>query len=208
MLARLYADIYTLEIPGFKDPMKKAFDFAQKGTRLSPIDQRSRAILAYIYMCRNNLAAGLDEAERALSIGPATLFFLDGIGFLMTLMGDWERGPALIKKIMLLNPFYGNYVHFSLWVYCLHQKDYEGAYHESLKPKAPRFFLDHVARASSLGLLGNIENGRESARQLLKLKPDFPERGRILIKHYVKFEEIVERIIRGLNAVGVEVKQT
>jgi hypothetical protein len=58
----------------------------------------------------------------------------------MTLMGDFERGPALIKKVMQLNPFYGNYVHFSLWVNCLRQKDYAAAYQETLRLNAPVFF--------------------------------------------------------------------
>jgi tetratricopeptide (TPR) repeat protein len=206
MLARLYADIYTFDIPGFKDPLEKAFEFAQTGTRLSLVDQRCSAIMAYIHFVRNDLAAGLAEAERALSLGPATLFLLDGIGFLMTLMGDWERGPALIKNVIQLNPFYGNYVHFSLWVDCIRQKDYAGAYQESLKLNAPALFLDHVARASTLGLLGNIEDGRKAAAELLKLKPDFAARGRILIRHYIKFDDIFERVIKGLKAVGLEVR--
>jgi len=70
----------------------------------------------------------------------------------------------------------------------------------------PALFWDHLARASTLGLLGNIEDGRKSAAELLKLKPDFPERGRIQIRHYIKFEDIVERVIEGLNAAGIEVE--
>jgi adenylate cyclase len=66
-------------------------------------------------------------------------------------------------------------------------------------------FLDHVARASTLGLLGNIEDGCKVAAELLKLKPNFAELGRILIRHYIKFEDIVERVIKGLNAVCIEV---
>jgi hypothetical protein len=60
--------------------------------------------------------------------------------------------------------------------------------------------------ASSLGLLGNIEDGRKSAAELLKLKPDSPSRGRILIRHHIKFEDIVERVIEGLDAVGIAVR--
>jgi hypothetical protein len=74
-------------------------------------------------------------------------------------MGAWERGPSLIDKIIRLNPFYGNYVHFSLWVNCLRQKDYAGAYYETLRLNAPVFFWDQIVKASSLGLLGNMENG-------------------------------------------------
>ena len=146
------------------------------------------------------------EAERALSLRPETLFFLDGIGFLMTLMGGWERGSTLIRKVMQLNPFYGKYAHFSLWVNCIRQKDYADAYQKILKFNSPELFLDHVAKASALGLLGNIEDGREAAAELLKLKPDFAERGRLLIRHYIKFDDIVERVIKGLNAVGIKVR--
>jgi adenylate cyclase len=206
MLARLYANIYVFELPGYKDPLEKAFEFAQNGMRLSPYNQRCSAILAYIHMFRNELTAGLAEAERALNLGPETLFMLDTIGCLMTLMGEFERGPALLKKVIQLNPFHGAYAHFGLWVNYLWQKDYAAAYHETLKLTSPALFLNHLATASSLGLLGNIEDGRKSAAELLKLKPDFAERGRIPIRHYIKFDDIVERVIEGLNAVGIEVR--
>jgi tetratricopeptide (TPR) repeat protein len=206
MLARLYADIYAFDISGIKDPLEKAFECAQNGTRLSPDNQRCRALMAYIHLFRNDLTAGLAEVEQALSLGPETLFMIDGIGYLMTLMGDFERWPALIRKVMQLNPFYANYVHFSLRVNCLRQKDYAGAYHEILRLNAHVFFWDQIVRASSLGLLGNIEDGRKVAAELLELKPDFPSRGRILIRYYIKFEDIVERVIKGLNAVGIAVR--
>jgi hypothetical protein len=113
---------------------------------------------------------------------------------------------ARIRKVMQLNPFYANYVHFGLWINCLRQKDYAGAYHETLKLTSPALFWDHVARASSLGLLGNIEDGRKVTAELLELNPDFPARGRILIRHYIKFEDIFERIIEGLDAVGTKIR--
>jgi adenylate cyclase len=205
MFARLYADKYVFDIAGFKDPLKKAFEFAQNGTRLSPDNQRCRAAMAYIHLFRNDLAAGLAEAERALNLGPETLFMIDGIGHIMTLLGDFERGPALIRKVIQLNPFYANYVHFGLWLYCLRQKNHAEAYHETLRLNRPALFWDHLARVATHGLLGNIEDGRKAAAELLKLKPDFAARGRILISHYIKFEDIFDRVIKGLNAVGVEV---
>ena len=206
MLARLFASIYVFDIAGFKDPLEKAFEFAHTGMRLSPDDQRCRTMMAYIHLFRDDLQAGLAEAERALHLGPQTLFMLDGIGYLMTLLGAWERGPALIEKIIRLNPFYGNYVHYALWLNCLRQKNYAGAYQEALKLNRPALFWDHLARASTHGLLGNIEDGRQAAAHLLKLKPDFAARGRTLIGHYIKFEDIVEQVVEGLKAVSIEVR--
>ena len=205
-LARLYGDIYAFDIPRYKDPLDKALEYAQNGTRLSPNNQRCRVALAYIHLFRNDLRAGRAEAEQALKLGPETLFMLDGIGYLLTLMGDWERGSALIAKVIRLNPFYGNYVHFALWGNYLAQKDYEGACRETMKLNRPALFWDHLARAATLGLLGNIEDGRKAAAKLLELKPNFAARGRILIGHYIKFKVIIERIIDGLKAVGVEVR--
>ncbi len=75
-----------------------------------------------------------------------------------------------------------------------------------MKLNSPALFWDHVAKAASLGLLGNIEDGRKAAADLLKLKPDFAERGPTMIRHFIKFENIVERVIDGLNAVGMQVK--
>ena len=206
MLARLFANIYAFDIAGFKDPLARGFEYAQNGTRLTPDDKRCRIIMANVHLFRNDLPAGLAQAEQALNLQPQTLFMLDGIGCLMTLMGDWERGPALIEKIIRLNPFYGNYVHYALWINCLRQKNYTGAYHETLKLNRPALFWDHLARASTCGLLGNIADGRKAVIELLNLKPDFTERGRILIGHYIKFEDIVEQVIEGLKAVGIAVR--
>jgi len=40
-------------------------------------------------------------------------------------------------------------------------------------------------------------------KKLLELKPDFPKKGRVLIGHYIKFEEIVECVVEDLNEVGL-----
>jgi len=56
-----------------------------------------------------------------------------------------------------------------------------------------------------LGLLGRYEEGKHFVKNLLELKPDFSERGRILIGHYIKFDDIVERVIEGLHRVGLKV---
>jgi len=206
ILARLYANIYAYDIAGFKDPLEKAFGYGLKGMRLSPDDQRCRIIMAQVHLLGNDLLAGLAQAERALKLVPQTLFMLDAIGYLMTLLGAWERGPALIKKVVKLNPFYANDVHFALWLNCLRQKNYAEAYHETLKLNRPALFWDHLARASTHGLRGNIEDGRQAAAVLLKLKPQFAEHGRTLIGRFIKFEDIVERVIKGLDGVGVEVR--
>ena len=68
------------------------------------------------------------------------------------------------------------------------------------------FFWDPLIKAATFGLLGRYKEGKRDAEELLKLKPDFPTRGRVLIGHYVKFEDIVERLIDGLSKVGLNIE--
>jgi len=61
-------------------------------------------------------------------------------------------------------------------------------------------------KAATFGQLGRVEEGKRAVENLLKLKPDFPSRGRVLIGHYIIFEEIVERVINGLRKAGLNLE--
>lgn len=206
LLARLHANIYSLDFPGFENPLEKAIEFAEKGARIDPNNQRSVATLALVRFYGNELSGAIEESYRALSLNPNSLFNLDGIGYIMTLSGEWERGPALIRKVISLNPYYREVVHYALWVDCLRQEDYERAHLETMGLRRSAVFWYPLAKAATLGLLGRYEEGKQFAEKLLKFKPDFPTRGRVLIGHYIKFEEIVERTIDGLRKSGLNLE--
>jgi len=202
MLARLYATNYGLELFDVNTPLDEAVAFAEKGVRLDPANQRVRAIMAYAMLLKNDLSYGLAEAERAFSLNPKSLIMMAQLGYLLTLLGDWERGPALIRKAIAFNPYYDVIVHYALWVDWVRRGDEEKAYAETLHFRTPLLFWDPLIKAATLGLLERIDEGKEAAEDLLKLKPDFANRGRVLIKHYIKFDDIFDRIIEGLNKVG------
>ena len=206
MLGRLYAVNYSLELMNLVTPLEEAIGFAEKGVYLNPDNQRARIILAFARLFSNEIPAGLAEVERALALNPNFVFFMENIGYLLTLFGDWERGPAQIRKAIKLNPYYDITVHYALWVDWVRQEKYEQAYLETLNFRRPTLFWDPLVRAATFGLLGRYEEGKQAAAELLKLKPDFPTRGRVLIEHYIKFEDIVERIIDGLSKVGLKIE--
>jgi adenylate cyclase len=203
MLGRLHANIYSLELSGYETALEKAIEFAEKGVLLNQDNQRSRATLGFVRMLDNEIPGALAEVERALALNPNSLLFLDAIGYLMILLGEWERGKALIRKAMRLNPYYKPVVHYALWMDSLRQEEYEQAHLETQRFIRPSIFWDPLAKAATLGQLGRYEDGKQFVKNLLKLKPDFPSRGRILIKHYIKFEDIFEQVIDGLAKVGL-----
>jgi adenylate cyclase len=207
MLGRLYTTNYILEIFDLKTPLEEAVAFAERGVQLDPANQRARTVLAFVRLASNEIPAALAELERALALNPNSLFFMDNIGYLFTLLGEWERGPALINKAIKLNPFYRNFVHYGLWLDWFRQEEYEKAHLETLNFRRPAVFWDPLAKGATFGKLGRYEEGKRAVENLLKLKPDFPSRGRILIRHYIKFEDIVEKVVDGLRKSGLNLEE-
>jgi adenylate cyclase len=205
MLARLYANNYTLELSHLSTPLEDAVAFAEKGAKLEPTNQRVLAILAYVLLIKNDLAAGRIVAEKAFALNPTSLIMMDLFGYLLTLLGDWQHGPALIREVIRHNPFYSVIVHHALWADAIRQQNYDLAYLETLNFRTPGLFWEPLMKAAGFGLLGRIEEGKRAVEDLLALKPDFPARGRTLIGHHIKFEDIAERMIAGLGKCGLEI---
>jgi adenylate cyclase len=206
MLARLYGTNYSLELYDADTPLDEAAAFAQKGLGLDPTNQRVRVIMSYVLFLKNDLSYGLAEAERAISLNPNSLIIMAELGYLLTLLGDWQRGPALIRMAIENNPYYNAIVHHALWVDWIRRGDYEKAYAETLHFRMPLLFWDPLIKAATLGLLGRIQEGKKAREDLLKLKPNFSTRGQVLIKHYIKFDYILGRIIEGLTKAGLSIE--
>ena len=92
MLSRLYIIIYSFEIPGFAlgDAKNKAVSYAEKGAKLAPDSQFTRAILAFVRLITNETTAAKKEAQLAYELHPDSVVLLDTIGYVMALSGDWE----------------------------------------------------------------------------------------------------------------------
>jgi tetratricopeptide (TPR) repeat protein len=206
MLARLYATNYGLELYDADTPLDEATAFAEKGLKFDPANQRIGVTMSYALLLKNDLSHGLVEAERTISLNPNSLIMMAELGYLLTLLGNWKRGPALIRKAIENNPYYDVVVHYPIWVDWIRREDYEKAYAETLHFRTPLLFWDPLIKAATLGLLGRIQEGKKAVENLLKLKPDFSNRGRVLIKHYIKFDGIYSRMIEGLNQVGLSIE--
>ena len=206
MLARLYCDAYSLEVPGFEAALGKALTLAETGVVLSPDSQRAHAVLAYVRMVSGDIEQALQEVERAIALNPNSYLLLDGLAYLLTLLGEWKRGTAMIRKIIRLNPYYLFSVHHALWLNWFRQGKYKEAYRETQNFKRPALFWEPLMKAATLGHLARIDEGKNNVDQLLELKPDFPERARILIGHYIKFDDIIESILSGLGKSGLKIR--
>ena len=203
LLGRLYSIIYALDVEGVETPLDKAIEYASKGLGINPNNQRAWGTMALVHFFADELPAAREEVNRALSLNPNSLMTVDGLGYILTLLGDWETGTRLIRISIINNPYYRNEVHYALWVNYLRQQDLENAYMETMKLRWHDVFWYPLVKASTLGLLGEIEEGNNYVDKLLELKPGFPSKGRDLIGRYIKFDEILSAVIDGLNKSGL-----
>lgn len=204
LLAMLYVDNLSMEFFDIGETsLDDAMRLAREGARLEPNHQLSRIMLARVHHLEGNLEAGLDEIEKALALHPESLVFMDVIGYMLTLLGDWERGEDLVRRAIRSNPYYRVFVRYATWLNAFRLGDYETALAESERLAGVAYFWDPLIRAATLGALGRRADARAAVAELLAIKPDFRQRGRLLIGRYVKFPELQQRIVEGLEAGGL-----
>lgn len=204
MLALQYMDNTAFEFLDLeRTPLDEAVHMAREGVLALPDSQFCRLALARGHMLKNELDLARSEVEASLALHPESLLFMDFTGYMMLLLGEWDRGEQLVRKAIRLNPFYHVFTRYGLWLNAIRQQDYERALEESEWTAAIGDFWGPLARAVTLGLMGCSTGARDAVRQVLLLKPNFGERGRLLIGHYIKFPEIMDQVVEGLSYGGL-----
>jgi adenylate cyclase len=205
-LARLYVTNFALEVAPTHTGIDDAVDFAQRGVRVDPTSRDARCLLAAALLMKGELAAGRDQLEEALRLDPRSLVYLETIGWLMALLGDWERGIALARTAVERNPHCLAHVSVGLWADHIRRGEFEEAHRVALDYRDGTFFWRALMRACCLGHLGRPSEAAVEAAELLRQKPDFGARGITLIGRLIKFPDLASRIVEGLARAGVELR--
>jgi adenylate cyclase len=203
MLGHLHADNYALGYCEIEAPLEKALTFAQKGVALAPENQLVRDALTLVHFHRGDKRLFLEHAEQTIALNPNSPYIVGVAGWHMALYGEWERGLTLLKKGMELNPYHPSWFYLAPYMDYYRRGEYENAFAEALKFNYPDLFWDPVMRAAPLGQMGRQREARAAVAELLKLEPNFANRGRQLISHYVKVDALADAIIEGLQKAGL-----
>jgi adenylate cyclase len=205
LLAFLYGQSYSLELATFPSPLERALAAAQKGAVMEPENQMSRAALAHMYFFRNERELFLSEAEAAIALNPNAPAPIGFLGWLLALYGEWERGLAVLKKGMELNPHYPGWFHMAPYFHLYLQERFEEAYQVAQQFHMPQLFWDPLLRAAALGRLARRPEAAQAVGELLQLRPDFSTRGRFLTSCYVKFDYLLDAFLDGLRQTGLHI---
>jgi adenylate cyclase len=204
MLGHLHADNYALGFCEMDAPLEKAMTFAQKGVAFAPENQFAQDALSLVHFHRGDQELFLKHVEKTIALNPNSPYVVGVAGWHMALCGEWEQGLALLEKGMKLNPYYPSWFHLAPYMNHYQRGNYEEAFAEALKFNYPDLFWDPVMRAAALGQMGRESEASAAIDGLLKLVPDFASQGRRLISRYVKADELVNKLIEGLQKAGLE----
>ncbi|MFG0285355.1 MAG: hypothetical protein ACF8R7_13130 [Phycisphaerales bacterium JB039] len=202
-LARIGAIQFGLGLPGDVIPIEDSIAAARRGAELAPLDVQSLVILAYVLLLGDELDEARAQADAALRVSSGSVFWLDAVGYLLTLSGDWERGPDMIRKAVQINPFPRRACYCGLWLDALRRRDPEEALDAARKSAPEAYFWSPLMQAVALVAAGRGDGASVPIQQLLEIRPDFPERGRWLIARYVKDKDLARRIEDALESAGL-----
>ncbi len=202
-LARLYAINHAFEVAPIDTPIAEAVSLAERGVRVEPTSLRGRAVLAAALLFAGEIETARVEAERALALCPASLAYLEALGWVLTLAGCWERGRELVDRAYERNPHHLPFVFHARWVDHVRRGEWDEAHDAAVRYTDTTFFWRSLMLASTLGLLGRRAEAEREAKELVRLRPDFERRGHILIGRVIKFPEIRDRILAGLEEAGL-----
>jgi adenylate cyclase len=171
-LCLIYLHEYTLSYNPRPDPLNRALDAARRAVGSDPTSQWAHHALAQVYFHRNEVDAFTSEAERAIALNPNNAFALADLGRNLEFAGD-ERGIALVKKAMKLDPFHPTIYHFAVAHSHLHRGEYKAALAEARKINLPSSWLAQIYLAVIYAALDRHTEARSHLGELLRLRPDF-----------------------------------
>ncbi len=171
-LSNAYLNEYVFKFNVLPDSVERAGRQAKKAVELDPSDSFSRYILARYYFFSRQLDKFMVEAEKAIELNPNEPTAIAELGFHMTYSGlDRDRGLALVRKAMAINPAYPGWFHFPFAYENYRRKNYEAALEQALKINTPRFYRMYYVLAMTYGQLGREEKARQALAKMLELKP-------------------------------------
>lgn len=203
-LATLYCQAYSIDIPGFEEPLKAGLEYAWRGVSLEPGSQLGRLILAYASYLADDSGVFHEEIENALALNRNSPYALGTAGYFHIMRGELEVGLPLLDRSISMSPCHPSWFHGAYVVDHVRNRDYAGALQVVERYHPYQGFWPAAVCGAILGRLGRINEARQHLEDLEEQKPDFPSRARELFRRTLKIDSIIDDMIDGLCAAGMK----
>ena len=112
-LTYLYADEDAFGFNPRPDALDRSLEAGLRAVKLDPASAIAHSALARTHAYRQELDDFFVHAERAVELNPNNVFVVVDMGQFMTMLGRADRGSALVRKAMKLNPYHQGWYYTS-----------------------------------------------------------------------------------------------
>ena len=111
-LSWVFLDEFRFDFNVLPNALDRALHAAQRAVKMDATSQLAYRALAEAHYFRKERGAFLPAADRVLSLNPRDTSNVGMIGSLLGCAGEWERGCAVVRNVMQLNPHHAGWLHF------------------------------------------------------------------------------------------------
>jgi adenylate cyclase len=186
--------------------MRRAREAARKAIEIDERGRLANLALAKVHFHDGDRAGFERAADRLLIERPRYADHLITIGTLLVIVGELERGLALVDEAMA---FYTSDRPPGLYfvahaLEALASGDYDRALEQALRIDAPDWAMGSMVVAACAALAGKREIAQRAIERLLELSPEFPRHAREQLRKWHPDEALFARIVEGLEAAGLD----
>lgn len=192
--------------PDAQGLLRKGLDYAKKGVHYDSENQMTRTYLGYAYLIGNQLEDSIQQTNYAKSLNSNSAYYIGALGWVNALAGGWEEGMADIQLSYQLNPDYPKWYHLATTLYYLKECDFDKALQEALKLDLPQILWDPLLKAVSYAHIGKAKEAKIELERLFHVCPDFANKPSFYLGMFIKFEDVFERVIEGLEKAGMSLQ--
>ena len=127
----------------------------------------------------------------------------------ISLAGQWDKGKALIERSIALNPNHPGWYHMPLFLYHYRKGEFQTAlvHAQKWQQGLPNVYLPYIALAAVYGQLNRLDDASAAVRELLKLKPTFPENAWREFRKFNMEPSLVQKMSDGLRKAGLSLPE-
>ncbi|HEX4441856.1 MAG TPA: protein kinase, partial [Thermoanaerobaculia bacterium] len=204
-LALVHTDEYTFGFQADAATLDRALAAARRAAELDRTNPFALLALAQAHFFRQELVAFHPAAEQAMALNPLNTDALGILGLMIVHTGEFQRGAAIVRRAMELNPSHAGWFHFApIWEH-FERGEYERALEHAMQVNMPGLFWQPLVIAAICGQLGRRTEAAAAVRDLLALDPDFGKHARRDVRVWHFASGLLDRILDGVRNAGLEI---
>jgi tetratricopeptide (TPR) repeat protein len=205
-LAALYLREYQFDIgvtAGDRAALDHALLLVRQAIEKQPESSRAYQILSAVLFGRQDYAASIAAAERAVALNRYDMTVLSDYGGRLVMTGEVDRGLEVLERAAAYGTLRPSWYNFYLFLGHYLKGDNAAARHYASQITPERYPLGHIAHALAAHAVGNKEQSREALLKLVALRPAWRDDTVGELRKLIGSDAVVARLANDLAAAGL-----